>query len=47
MRYITTLRIFGNGRVTIPDYIRAALNVKQGDLIKVIIERADIDNEET
>lgn len=41
MRYITTLRIFGNGRVTIPDYIREALKVKEGDLIKVIVERVD------
>lgn len=43
MQYITTLKIFSNGRVTIPDYIRHALGLKDGDLIKVIVERANGD----
>ena len=41
MQYITTLKIFSNGRVTIPDYIRQALGLKEGDLVKVIVERVD------
>lgn len=41
MQYTTTLRVFGNGRITIPDFIREALKIKEGDLVKVIIERAN------
>ena len=43
MQYTTTLKIYSNGRVTIPDYIRQALGLGDGDLIKVIVERADED----
>lgn len=41
MQYITTLKIYSNGRVTIPDYIRQSLRLKDGDLVKVIVERTD------
>lgn len=41
MQYITTLKMFSNGRVTIPDYIRKALGLKDGDLIKVVVDRVD------
>jgi AbrB family looped-hinge helix DNA binding protein len=33
--------MYSNGRVTIPDYIRHALGLKDGDLVKVIIGRTD------
>lgn len=39
MKYITTLKIFSNGRVTIPDYIRDALDLEDGDLVKLTIEK--------
>lgn len=45
MKYITTLKMFSNGRVTIPDYIRKVLGLKDGDLVKIIIERAEIEEE--
>lgn len=43
MKYITTLKMFSNGRVTIPDYIRKALGLKDGDLVKIIIDKAEIE----
>lgn len=38
---LTTLKMYSNGRVTIPDYIRNVPGLKDGDLVKVIIERAN------
>ena len=43
MQYTTTLKMFSNGRVTIPDYIRNVLGLKDGDLVKIIIGRVDDD----
>ena len=41
MQYTTTLKIFSSGRVTIADYIRSALGLKEGDLVDVIVQRVD------
>lgn len=45
MQYTTTLKMYSNGRVTIPDYIRQSLGLKDGDLVKVVIERANDDKD--
>jgi bifunctional DNA-binding transcriptional regulator/antitoxin component of YhaV-PrlF toxin-antitoxin module len=41
MHCTTALKIYSNGRVTVQDYIRQALGLGDGDMIKVIVERTD------
>lgn len=42
MQYTATVRLFANGRVTIPEVIRKALDLKDRDLIKIIVERIEV-----
>lgn len=44
MQYTATVRLFANGRVTIPEVIRDALKIKDEDIVKIIVERIDDDN---
>ncbi len=39
MQYTAVVRVFANGRVTIPETIREALKIKDKDLVKITVEK--------